>query len=62
MAGHHSDGELARKISNSRGVMPAWKDMLGKNQVWDLVNYLQSLEDGSKEKRNQQSLEPTKKQ
>jgi cytochrome c553 len=30
MAGLHSDGELAWKISNSRGAMPAWKDMLGK--------------------------------
>lgn len=47
MAGLHTDGDLAWKITNGRGAMPAWKGMLGKNQVWDLVNYIQSLNDSS---------------
>lgn len=52
MAGHHSDGELAWKILNSRGAMPAWKNMLGTNQIWDLVNYIQSLKIERKKKNN----------
>ncbi len=55
MAGLHADGDLAWKITNGRGAMPAWKDMLGKNQVWDLVNYIQSLNDSSaSDKRSKQ--------
>lgn len=55
MAGLHTDGDLAWKITNGRGAMPAWKDMLGKNQVWDLVNYIQSLKDFPvKDKTNKQ--------
>jgi mono/diheme cytochrome c family protein len=55
MAGLHTDGDLAWKITNGRGAMPAWKDMLGKNQVWDLVNYIQSLKDSPvKDKTNKQ--------
>lgn len=55
MAGLHTDGDLAWKITNGRGAMPAWKGMLGKNQVWDLVNYIQSLKDSPvKDKTNKQ--------
>lgn len=43
MAGRHPDGDLAWKIASGRGAMPRWKNMLGKNQIWDLVNYIQSL-------------------
>ena len=42
-AGHHSDGDFAWKIANGRGDMPAFKDQLTKNQIWDLVNFIQGL-------------------
>ena len=43
MAGQHPDGDFAWKIANGRGTMPAWKGILKENQIWDVVNYLQSL-------------------
>ena len=43
MAGLHSDGDFAWKISNGRGPMPGWKDSLKENQIWDIVNFIQSL-------------------
>jgi mono/diheme cytochrome c family protein len=43
MAGAHSDGDFAWKIVNGRGPMPAWENILSENQIWDLVNYIQSL-------------------
>jgi mono/diheme cytochrome c family protein len=51
MAGHHPDGDIAWKISHGRGVMPAWKNMLGRNQLWDLVNYIQSLSTKTEKKQ-----------
>ncbi len=48
MAPMHPGGDFFWKIENGRGVMPAWKDTLDENQIWDLVNYIKSLgEDGS---------------
>ena len=43
MAPHHPPGDLAWKIENGRGAMPPWKDTLKPTQIWDVVNYLQSL-------------------
>ncbi len=43
MAGQHPDGDFAWKIAEGRGPMPAWKGTLTENQIWDLVNYIQSL-------------------
>jgi mono/diheme cytochrome c family protein len=43
MAGAHSDGDFAWKIVTGRGSMPAWGNILSENQVWDIVNYIQSL-------------------
>lgn len=43
MSGTHPDGGFAWKIANGRGAMPAWKSILSENQIWDLVNYIQSL-------------------
>ena len=39
-AAHHSDGDFAWKITNGRGAMPAFKDQLSENQIWDLTNFL----------------------
>lgn len=44
-AGQHPDGDLAWKIANGRGAMPAWKGILTENQVWDLVNFIRDLDD-----------------
>lgn len=41
MTPHHSD--LAWKIAQGRGVMPAWKSTLKPKQIWDVVNYLRQL-------------------
>ncbi len=43
MAGTHSDAEFAWKIDNGKGEMPAWKNILSENEIWDIVNYIQSL-------------------
>ena len=42
-AGQHSDGDFAWKIANGRGSMPAFKDRLNENQIWDLTHFIQSL-------------------
>lgn len=43
MAPQHLPGDLAWKIENGRGPMPAWKGTLKQNQIWDVVNFLQAL-------------------
>lgn len=43
MAGQHTDGDFAWKIANGRGAMPPWKQTLKPNQIWDLVNFIQSM-------------------
>mgnify|MGYP000057758748 CR=1 FL=1 len=42
-AGHHTDGDFAWKIANGRGVMPAYKNQLTENQIWDLTHFIQNL-------------------
>lgn len=37
------DGIVAYRIVNGEGMMPAFKDSLGDNDVWDLLNYIRSL-------------------
>ncbi|MGR9101441.1 MAG: c-type cytochrome, partial [Gammaproteobacteria bacterium] len=51
MSGKHADGELAWKIANGRGAMPGWKDVYSENQIWDMVNYIQSLSQGHARER-----------
>ena len=43
MAGHHPDGDIAWKIENGRGAMPAWKGRLKEKEIWDLTNFIQTL-------------------
>ena len=43
MAPQHSDGDFAWKISEGRGVMPAWKGILSEAQIWDLVNFIKGV-------------------
>ena len=43
MAGHHPDGDIAWKIENGRGAMPAWKGKLKQKEIWNLTNFIQAL-------------------
>jgi mono/diheme cytochrome c family protein len=43
MSGMHPDGDFAWKIANGNGAMPAWKDSIKQKDIWNLVNYIQSL-------------------
>ena len=43
MSGMHPDGDFAWKINYGRGPMPGWKDILHEDDVWNVVNYIQSL-------------------
>jgi mono/diheme cytochrome c family protein len=38
-----TDGALFWKMSNGRGPMPAWKDVLTDEERWKLVNYIRKL-------------------
>lgn len=46
MSGGHADGDFAWKIKNGRNEMPAWGEDLENEEIWDLVNYVQSLSKG----------------
>lgn len=43
----HNDGEMAWKISNGRGAMPAWKNILSAEDIWDIVNYIKHISKGN---------------
>jgi mono/diheme cytochrome c family protein len=43
MAGHHPDGDIAWKIENGKGAMPAWKGKLEEKEIWDLTNFIKAL-------------------
>jgi len=43
MFGHHTDGDIAWKIENGRGAMPAWKGKLKQMEIWNLTNFIQAL-------------------
>ena len=43
MASHHADGDIAWKIENGRGAMPAWKGRLKEKDIWHLTNFIQTL-------------------
>ena len=55
MSGMHADGDFAWKISNGRGAMPAWKETLKQEQIWHVVNYIQSLSKRMKMAKNEPS-------
>ena len=37
------DGVVAYRIANGVDLMPAWKDTLSENEIWDLINFIRSL-------------------
>ena len=47
MSGMHEDGDIAWKIAVGRGAMPGFKEKLSQEQIWDLVNFIQSLKNNS---------------
>ncbi len=47
MAGHHSDGDMAWKIKKGKGPMPGWEDILSEEEIWDLVNFIQTLKENN---------------
>lgn len=49
MSGMHEDGDVAWKIAEGRGAMPGFKEKLSEEQIWDLVNFIQSLKKTSEE-------------
>lgn len=51
MSGGHPDGDFAYKIREGRGAMPSWKNTLNENQVWHLVNFIQTLDKQSVAKK-----------
>jgi len=40
-----TDGEIFWKISNGRGPMVAWKNILSEENRWNLVNYVRTLDE-----------------
>lgn len=44
-----TDGSLFWKMTNGRGPMPSWKDVLSDKERWELVDYIRKLgKDGAK--------------
>ena len=39
----HPEGDIAWKIANGRGTMPAWKGTLSEKNIWDLTNFIRRL-------------------
>jgi mono/diheme cytochrome c family protein len=38
------DGVIAYRIANGAEGMPAWKNVLAENDIWDLLNFIRSLD------------------
>jgi class 3 adenylate cyclase/mono/diheme cytochrome c family protein len=45
MARTHKDGEFAYKIREGRGDMPSWELVLTDTDIWNLVNYIKTLDE-----------------
>jgi mono/diheme cytochrome c family protein len=41
-----SDGELFWKTTEGRKPMPSFKEVLGENETWSVINYTKSLSGG----------------
>lgn len=44
LAGKQSPGAFAWKIAEGRGAMPSYRDSLSQDEIWHLVNFVESLE------------------
>jgi cytochrome c oxidase cbb3-type subunit 3 len=45
MAKTHKEGEFAYKIRAGRGDMPSWELVLTDTDIWNLVNYIKTLDE-----------------
>jgi class 3 adenylate cyclase/mono/diheme cytochrome c family protein len=45
IAGTHKEGEFAYKIREGRGDMPGWELVLTDTDIWNLINYLKTLDE-----------------
>ena len=43
MSNKHKDGDFFWKIQTGKGNMPSFKNKLTKDEIWNLVNFIQSL-------------------
>lgn len=43
MSNNHKDGDFFWKIKTGKGDMPGFKNKLAQNDIWNLVNFIQSL-------------------
>lgn len=41
----HTDGDFHWKIINGKGEMPSFQKDLTYEEIWDIINYIKSLED-----------------
>jgi mono/diheme cytochrome c family protein len=48
MSGGHTDGDFAWKIRTGKNDMPAWEEDLEVDEIWHLVNFIQSLSKSAK--------------
>jgi len=44
IAGKKAEGEFAWKIAEGRGDMPGFRNTLSEEEIWNIVNFVQSLE------------------
>lgn len=44
IAGKKAEGEFAWKIAEGRGDMPSFRQVLSEEEIWHIVNFVQSLE------------------
>jgi mono/diheme cytochrome c family protein len=40
----HTDGDYFWKIQHGRGQMPAFKDDLKNDEIWDIINFIKSIQ------------------
>ncbi len=52
----NSDGSLHYKISEGRGLMPAFKNVLSAEYIWDVISYLRTY---NKDYKQQLAVKPT---
>lgn len=43
---NHSSGDIFWKIETGRGDMPSFKDILKEEQIWDVINYIDKIDQG----------------
>lgn len=42
---HHTDGDFFWKIQNGKGEMPAFKEDLNPDEIWNIINFIKSVDE-----------------